>query len=108
MFVMMPMMPHAVMAMTPPREHDQKHDEQNWKEGKEEMMRVRTNRIRCIGIEIGSPEQPDDRGHDQGEHRHARQQMKPMMQAPMTPPSARLVIVGRVGLGGLVHGKFFS
>jgi len=30
-------------------------------------------------IKMRRPEQPDDRGDDQRDHRHLRQQMKPMM-----------------------------
>src|SRR5258708_33961123 len=102
MFVMMPMMPHAVAAMAAPRERDQEHDEQYGEERKEEMMRGRTNRIGRNGIKMRRSEQPDARGNDQCKHRHAGQQMKPIMQAPMTPPSAVLASVGRCRIGGLL------
>jgi hypothetical protein len=101
-------MPHAVTTVTPPDESEQKQDEQNREEGKEEMMRVRTNRIRRIGMKMGRPEHPDDRRDNQREHRHARQQMKPMMQTPMTASPALFVMVGRWGIGGLIDGKFFA
>src|SRR5258708_39557522 len=108
MFVMVPMPPHAVAAMAAPRERDQEHDEQYGEERKEEMMRVRTNRIGRNGIKMRRSEQPDDRGNDQRKHRHAGQQMKPMMQAPMTSPLTLLVTVGRWRVGALVDGKFFA
>src|SRR5258705_8684332 len=113
MFVMMPMVPHAVAAMAPPCEHNQGHDEQHGKERKEEMMRVRMKRIGRVGtgIETMRPEHPNDCRNDQRKHRHAGQKMQDPMPAPMTPSSPALFLVlGRWGIGGsgFIDGKFLA
>src|SRR5258706_16366982 len=113
MFVMVQMMPHAVTAMAPPQDGEQKQDQQNGEERKEEMMRVRMKRVRRVRtrIEIMRPEQPDDSRDDQGDQRHTGQKMKDPVQAPMTPSSLALFLVigrWRIGGSGFIDGKFLA
>src|SRR5436853_5573333 len=79
----------AVATTTSPRER-KKRDQQNGKEREEEEMRVRIKSVgRHSGVraweEIMRREHPDDRCDDKRDQSNARQNVQPMMPAPIPP-----------------------